>query len=423
MKQQTIIIIGAGAAGLMAAKELSARYNVIILEARENIGGRIVTISGQSFSHPVELGAEFIHGDLPLTLSLLKEAGIDYHQVGGEMIRLSNGKWIEQDEMIVGWGDVMQQMRSLKNDMTIAEFLQQYFADSKYNAIRHSIKRFAEGFDLADTAKASVFALRAEWEHEDEEQCRIPGGYGLLTRYLWQQCAENNCSLHTSCVAKTIQWEEGNVKVTTVDGKTFSGNKLIVTVPLGILQANDEQRGALSFEPAIDEYKEAARKIGFGAVIKILLEFKEPFWKKKNDNIGFVISDQVIPTWWTQAPAGWPLLTGWLGGPQTDNLKDESDDVILSQALNSLSKIFAQPLIEVERLLTASHIANWCHEPFAMGGYSYSTVDSADAIALLRQPIEHTIFFAGEAIYTGPYPGTVEAALASGKGVGDRLAG
>jgi monoamine oxidase len=421
MEQEIVIIVGAGVAGLMAAKELAGRYKVIVLEANDVAGGRIVTIANGQFLHPVEAGAEFIHGNTPLTLSLLKEAGVEYHAVGGDMMHLSNGKWVEQDEMIIGWNDVMHQMNALKEDMTIAVFLERYFADDKYGAVRKSIQKFAEGFDLADTSKASVFALRDEWEHEDEEQQRVKGGYGLLARYLLQQCEKGNCSIHTSCVVKNIRWKKNEVQVTTADDKTFWGNKIIVTVPLGILQADNDQCGAISFEPALDNYKQAARLMGFGTVIKIMLQFKEAFWNKKKKDIGFVISDQLIPTWWTQAPADWPLLTGWLGGPPVQVLINESDETILSQALQSLSVIFDMSLPGLQQLLTASHIANWSHAPFSLGAYSYNTLHSAKSVALLNRPVQHTIFFAGEALYTGPYPGTVEAALATGVLVSDKL--
>src|SRR4051812_796715 len=82
-----VVIIGAGAAGLMAASSLSRhRLKVTVLEAKERIGGRIYTISEKGFPQPVELGAEFIHGNLPVTLQLLKDAGIGYEKVEGKLV-------------------------------------------------------------------------------------------------------------------------------------------------------------------------------------------------------------------------------------------------------------------------------------------------------------------------------------------------
>ena len=93
-----VIIIGAGAAGLHAMKNLTeAGYKVCILEAAETIGGRIATIEERGFTGPVETGAEFIHGKLPLTFKLLKEAGIAYEPVEGDMIGVRNGAWEKEE--------------------------------------------------------------------------------------------------------------------------------------------------------------------------------------------------------------------------------------------------------------------------------------------------------------------------------------
>src|SRR5688500_13245161 len=123
--EKMIIIIGAGAAGLMAARELSmAGKKVIITEADRRVGGRIHTISGRQFNPYIEGGAEFIHGKLPLTLKLLKEANIGYERVTGEMYRVEDGHWTKQQEMAPGWDELIQQMNALKEDMTIEAFLQ-----------------------------------------------------------------------------------------------------------------------------------------------------------------------------------------------------------------------------------------------------------------------------------------------------------
>src|ERR1700754_1607011 len=112
---QHILIVGAGAAGLMAARELSAAgHAVTILEADNRIGGRMQTLTGTGFSKPIEAGAEFIHGKLPLTLQLLDEAGIKYAPIEGKMLRIQNGKWIAQEEFTVGWDELMEHLQQLQ---------------------------------------------------------------------------------------------------------------------------------------------------------------------------------------------------------------------------------------------------------------------------------------------------------------------
>lgn len=419
-----IIIIGAGVAGLMAAKELSSKgYKVTILEADNRIGGRIHTITNQSFTQPVEAGAEFIHGKLPCTLKLLKEAGIAYHPVAGAMIRVKNGVWQEQDELITGWDELMQRMNAIKEDMTIAAFLEQYFNDEKFESMRRSVKSFAEGYDLADTSIASLFALRDEWMHEEDEQYRIDGGYIQLVSYLEKQCKENGCIIHTSSIVKQIHWQKNKVTITTADNKTYKAIKIIITLPLGILQADATAKASVNFIPSIDEYLKAIHQVGFGAVIKILLEFKEAFYTKQRDDIGFVLSNEIIPTWWTQYSSTYPLLTGWVGGERAIMKKDLHEEEILQLALESLSNIFKINISTLKNLLTAWHIAKWQTHEYALGGYSYNTLFSEKARSLLNTALEDTIFFAGEAIYEGSYPGTVEAALVSGSNVAGKIMG
>ena len=109
------------------------------------------------------------------------------------------------------------------------------------------------------------------------------------------------------------------------------------------------------------------------------------------------------------------ILTGWLGGSKALKLKDVSDEAILEVALQSLSSAFAKPAGVLRNKLQAYKIANWCTAPFIFGGYSYNTPESQKAKKLFQQPVEQTIFFAGEALYQGGPSGTVEAALVSGR--------
>src|SRR3569833_2119816 len=115
MMQEPILIIGAGAAGVMAAYDLSrAGLPIVVLEAMDGPGGRIHTIHGEGFSTPVEGGAEYVHGSLPITLGLLKEAKISYSVVVGNMSRVRKGQWIEDDLFSRDWEELLQRMEGLK---------------------------------------------------------------------------------------------------------------------------------------------------------------------------------------------------------------------------------------------------------------------------------------------------------------------
>lgn len=411
--EKMVIIIGAGAAGLMAARELSmAGQKVIITEADRRVGGRIHTISGRQFNPYIEGGAEFVHGKLPLTLKLLKEAKIGYERVTGEMYRVENGQWTKQQEMAPGWDKLVQQMNALKEDMTIEAFLQKYFAAPGHAALREWTRRFAEGFDVADISKASVMAVRDEWQDDMDDTFRVQAGYGQLVDYLKNQCMAAGCGLFHSFVVNKVSWKQDAVTVTAADGRVVKGHKCIITVPVGILQES-----AIHFEPSIDEYMRAAKQIGFGSVVKIFFQFKEPFWNQYAADIGFIFSEEIIPTWWTQLPDQRPLLVGWLGGPQVKRVEGLSDDQVLELALQSLSNIFKKDIETLQQLLVVREVQNWSNQAHAAGAYSYSTVQTAAARKVFREPVASTLYFAGEGYHEGESSATVEAALLSGQKV------
>ena len=403
-----VIIIGAGAAGLLAMRDLAkAGYHVCMLEAAGTPGGRISTIK-EDFENYVEAGAEFIHGKLPLTFQLLKEAGLSYEAVEGKMIGVRQGQW-QSEEHYDHWDEFMHQLRKLKTDITILQFLEENFSSPEYIHLRQAVQRFSEGFDLADISKASILSIKKEWEEIDKKQYRIKGGYIRLVDHLVNFCRQLNTEFYFTTCANKIEYENGNVTVHTTDNKKFQAKKLIITVSAGMLQS-----GTIQFKPQLTDHAVAIQGLGFGAVIKFLLEFKTCFWKEFDEEIGFLLTDEEIPTWWTQLPAESNLLTGWLGGPNATKKVFESDSSLLQTALLSLSSIFRMPPSMLQEELTNYKIINWLNQPFIKGGYSYNTLHSKQAINILSSPVNDTIYFAGEAISRSESQGTVESALQSG---------
>ena len=268
-----VIIIGAGCAGLMAMKELlEAGYNVCLIEASSSAGGRIATVKEKGFPMPLETGAEFIHGRLPLTIRMLKQANIDYETVKGKMIRVLNGKWMQDEEPTTDWDDLMQKLRKQKKDVTIRAFLDEHFSGPVYKDLRKGAKGFAEGFDLADIGKASVLALRKEWAQADQTQYRIPGGYSQLTDWLLSNCLALKGKVYFNCFANSVEYKKGNVTVTTSNSRKFEAARLIITASIGMLQA-----GMIEFKPGPGAHQEAIRQMGFGSVTKVQLLVQNSF--------------------------------------------------------------------------------------------------------------------------------------------------
>jgi monoamine oxidase len=421
----SIIIIGAGASGLVAARGLgTAGYAVTVLEAGSEPGGRILTI-GDGFSSYVEGGAEFIHGELPLSLQLAKEAGIVLHPIRGNMVRLQKGKSLGSaggDEFMgKDWDQLMVKMEQLQEDMPIAVFMDKWFSGDQYSALRDSVRRFAEGYDLADVHKVSTKALYNEWAREGEdEEYRLEGGYRRLIDFLVAECQGRGCRFHFSTPVTGVSWQQGRVEVSTATGPVFVANQLVVTASLGVLQADP---AILNFSPAIPAQMAAIRQLGYGSVIKILIEFKLSFWKghKKDRQTLFIISDEPVPTWWTQSDDNARLLTGWLAGGNMRTFQQLGPDARIDVCLRSLATIFGLDSEYLRQQLSVIRIWDWSLAPAVRGGYSYDTVDASAARSLLSQPVDRTIWFAGEALYEGIAPGTVEAAFTSGGEVANKI--
>lgn len=408
MSKPSIIIIGAGVTGLIAAKELSASHSVIILEAQPVMGGRIKSLSFGG--HIIESGAEFIHGNLPTTMGLLKDAGIEPVKIEGQLYRKKNGRLQPVEEMTEGWDGLLEKMKNLEEDTTMQQLLDQYYDAPRYEQLRWHVKDYVEGFDLADLSRVSVKALYQEWSAEEAELYRIPNGYGALVKYLQNEIQKAGCEIHLEEPVKEVQWRKGMVTVHTSGDRSYTADKLLVTVPVSVLQ-QPHSDGYFDFNPPIHFDRNNLKDIGFGAVIKVAIKFKIPFWE---DDASMILSDELFPTWWTQLPDKTPLLTGWLGGPGAASISNETDEVILNKALSSVAGIFDRTVAQLKDELEWARVFNWQKNEYALGGYSYSTVNSDAAKALISIPLEHTIYFAGEALYTGPRPGTVEASLESG---------
>src|SRR5260370_19135876 len=185
-----IVVIGAGAAGLMAARELArGGKRVTILEARDRCGGRIHPLPSADFGYLAEGGAEFVHGGAALTDGWLGEAGLSLLQIQGTQWTVEDGKFSREESQDPHGAELHKALQELKDDLTVAEFLRRRFAGPEYGRLRHSIERMVEGYDAADPERASTLALPEEWmDGGRNTQSRIIGGDCALVEFLTAGC-------------------------------------------------------------------------------------------------------------------------------------------------------------------------------------------------------------------------------------------
>lgn len=420
-----ILIIGAGVAGLTAAAELVAKgHSVLILEARDRVGGRVWTRHEPELSAPVELGAEFIHGRIAETFELLNEVGKAALDTSGPRWTFRRGKLEQRAD------DLFSQIQSALEKFTESKAkdvpFEAFLADGTRYGLSPDACKLArasvEGFDAADPARVSTFSIAEEWGSGgmlDAPQFRPAGGYSSVLNALAGALERKHARIQLHTLVKDVRWSEGSVEIEgEFLGQPFSAaaSKAIVTLPLGVLQAPPDTLGAVRFTPPLKEKRSALEGLASGPVLKVALRFRSAFWAELADGryesaAFFHAPDFTFPTFWTSRPLRAPLLNAWVGGPKAARLSERPLEEIVREATDSVEALFGEAPKGLE--LEAAYVHNWMKDPLSRGAYSYVTVGAKDARRTLAAPVQGTLFFAGEA--TDPAEGgTVTGALHSG---------
>ena len=422
-----VVIIGAGVSGLAAASDLhKSGLSVLILEARDHVGGRAWTRHEPDLSAPIELGAEFIHGRVPETFELLREVGKAALDTSGAHWTLRDGKLVQNTEdLFEAIQNALERSKILQQpDISFQTWLNrsdQYGLSPDAAAMA---KAFVEGFDAADPARVSTHFVAREWGSGgmlDSPQFRPLGGYSSVLAALAGSLDRENIRLQLQTVVKEVRWSRGAVEIdATFLDQPFSvtATCVIVTLPLGVLQAPADAPGAVRFVPGLDSKQQALAGLAFGPVLKLSLRFRRAFWEELDggryqDALFFHSAATTFPTFWTSLPLRAPLLTAWVAGPKAARLSSTATPHIVEQALASVSSVFA-PRPQNEFELEAAYLHNWQTDPFSRGAYSYVAVGGSGARSALAAPLEDTLFFAGEATDTENEAATVTGALQSG---------
>ena len=437
--QYDVIVIGAGIAGLAAAERLGkAGLRVLILEARARVGGRVWSLPGVSPDSAIEMGAEFVHGKPPQLDEYLRSHGLKLCELKGRTYCQGENGTLEPcgDER----GEIFARLDKLDPasfaDETFQQTLDTRLADSPDDE-KQSARQFVGGFHAADPGRISTHSIiygdRADREIDAERGFHIVGGYSKLVDALLNSLPET-VTLRTRLPVTQIDWRRDLVVVLAGSENSeklqeFIAPRVVVTLPLGVLQQELQPLGAVTFKPPLVEKRHALGKLAMGPAIHATLRFESVFWEDPKvmgertlRDPHFVFSDDPsFPTWWTRAPRHLPLMVGWCAGPCAQAKASLEEGELCSQALQALARILGLPGSLVAERLTHFYHHDWQADPYSRGAYSYVLAGGMGAQQELATPLADRLFFAGEATQTDGHHATVHGAFSSGIRVAEEV--
>src|SRR5436305_11576334 len=324
--QPDVLIIGAGVAGLAAAGKLSqAGVRVFVLEARDRIGGRVLTIHPSEFETAVELGAEFVHGHPPEVFDLISGADIRAVKIKGQPF-CSNEHGIGKCDF---WERIEKVLDAMKKHGLPQQSFEALVKQLQDPEISDEDKRaacmYVRGFHAAHPEEISVQSLiegiEAEEKIDGDSQFRLPQGYDRLVNALSHGLTDDGAKLQLKTAVTRVKYKPGSVEIEAVQNEdtrvTLSASRLLSTLPLGLMKQRSVGAGFVSFEPPLTEKSSALSRLRVGDVIRVSMIFRSRFWAEMKAEgqslakMSFLFSqDADFPTWWAFAPLEVPLLTG-----------------------------------------------------------------------------------------------------------------
>ena len=398
--KRRVFVIGAGLSGLAAARELQAKgHEVVVLEGRERIGGRIWT-STQWPDLPLDLGASWIHGVKGNPLTTLADS-LSARRVQTHYDRNftynSDGKPLTEKEAThlealrkqlhkaIGVAQDEESDRSLRQ---VAD--QVLKKETEGSPITPRLLNFLLSSEFEQEYAGSANELSAHWHDSAKafsgDDALFTKGYHTLTKHLAQ-----GLRIRLGHVVQEIDWSQSPVRVVTSQGE-LTADQVLVTLPLGVLKA-----GRVRFAPTLPKAKQQAiAGLGMGVLNKCYLRFSKVFWPDNMDWLEYISPKPGEWTEWVsfQRTLKQPVLLGFNAATQGKAMESWTDSQIVASAMTTLRTIYGKDIPEP----IDYQITRWASDPFAYGSYSFQAVGSRPGLRKeLARPLSNKLFFAGEA--------------------------
>lgn len=406
-------MVGAGIAGLSAARELCREgARVTLCEASARFGGRIRTEYLEDWRTPLELGAEFVHGDPSELLDLVNEAGLTLEPVEGEHFesvdgRLEPARGLSRAQRLLDGAD------SLLTDRSALEFASMMHLDA--NTTRW-LMQLVEGFHGAAVDRVSARSL-AKQAGAAESQYRVQEGYGALVSYLIEALVGQGVEFALGQTITHVRAETGGVMLESRT-RSFQAAAVVLALPLSVLRARPDQ-GGIVLEPETSRFRDALARFEMGTVTRAVVRFREPLGLFCELPPGSFLHapDAPFPTFWSGSNAEEIQLTAWCGGPRATGFADER--AVADAVFTSLSRVSGDSRATIERCALDLHVHDFIHDPHLRGAYPYTLPTSASEPAL-EIAIAPPVVLAGDYL-DADVLGTVGASVRSGHRAAEAL--
>jgi monoamine oxidase len=417
LEGKTVIVVGAGMAGLAAAIDLkTAGFKVIIVEGRERVGGRVFTDNSLG-ELPLDLGASWIHGIHGNPIFQLarkfqiETAPTNYDSItrfaaDGRPLGAAREARLERDfaQLRVAIAGAIENANVTGS---LGQFIDKYtaglgFTSERAQDLAYSVNTEIEHDYAADVNDLSLIEFDQDSEF-DGPDVLFPGGYHQLVERL-----QAGLDVRTGQVVQTVIRDRSGVRVIT-NRETFAGDLAVITLPLGVLK-----QGSVTFQPELPASKKAAiGRLGMSVLNKCYLRFPSAFWDRRPELLGYVSPARGQWCAWLNMfhYTRQPVLVGFNSGSFGEQLEALSDDACTASAMSVLRKIYGASIPEPKGV----RITRWKSDPFTFGSYSHLPPGAgAKDYDLLQASVDGRLFFAGEAT-SREYPATVHGAWLSGR--------